>query len=123
MTTYNVRRLRPSPEPNFTPVEATSPEAAADTYYNTRNSDGYPTISFFREVGDAKLERVKYALIEIEGHGEFVARSFHSGIWRRGARPNESLSEKLNRVVVELGWEHDPSDLLGEWDLEEDEWE
>lgn len=122
MTTYNVRRLRPAPEPNFTPVEAASPEEAADTYYNTRNTDGYPTISFLHKVGDAKFQRVKYALIEIEGHGELVARSFHSGIWRRGARPNANLSEQLTRVATELGWEHDPSELLDKWDLEEDEW-
>lgn len=68
---------------------------------------------------------IEFARVEVEGHGEFVVRTFHSGIYRKGGvgLPRAPLAERLAAVAAQLGWRKDPAELIAAgWEGEESSW-
>ncbi len=66
---------------------------------------------------------VAFACIEVEGHGEFVSRIYHSGIVRRGGVKLPGRELTIVDVAKAVGWTKDPAELLTSgWEAEEEEW-
>ncbi len=112
MEKFRCRTVKPK-QSHWKEVSADSFPEAAEAFFFQGCDHGLEVVSVKSPIG----EIVKFALVEVEGHGELVARVFHHGIWRRGVpRPYPTLKQ----VAAILGWEHDPEELLGSgWDCEE----
>lgn len=60
---------------------------------------------------------IHFALVEVEGHGEWVSRVFRYGLWRRGGvvrKGTPTQDQVLAKIAETLGWTHDPRDLLND---------
>jgi hypothetical protein len=114
--TFRCRTKIPHVEADWADIETDSPEQAAMEFHAERD---YNSVVYVRETENGGRERVLFALIEIEGHGERVSRVFHRAIWRKGGvRPTRPVT--IEDVARKLGWTKDPQELLAEgWDLEE----
>lgn len=120
--TYRCRTVAPR-QTSWCDVEASSPEDAAQTHHDRRlRSDSIVYVPDEKEAGN----RVYFALVEVEGHGEMVSRIFTSEILRRGGVKSKcqpvTLSP-LTGVAQALGWGRDPQELVASgWDGETEDW-
>ena len=72
--------------------------------------------------GEGWIE-VNFALVEVEGHGEFIARMYHSKIYRKGGVKVGS-PKTIKDVALDMGWRGNPEELLEPgWDEESNDWE
>lgn len=123
--------LKPRISPWFA-IDADTAAEAADALIDQR-----PDLAHFTYTHDAILpngvgrtggggsgrETVTFYLVLVEGHGEFVVRRYHAGLYRRGGVKPHSGDAHLKRIADDLGWEGKPEELLESgWDLEEGSW-
>ncbi len=110
---YSCRTTRPKLS-NWTQVNANSPEEAAnDFHFNSTIG-----INYIVENGSQKYI-VVFACIEVDGHGEFIARWYNYPIWRRGGVKCPGR-KTLDDVAKELDWPHEPRLLLEQGWLHEE---
>ena len=96
-------------------VKANTPEEAANEFHYSNSR--YEAITYLPPLNEGG-ETIYFATIEIDGHGEFVARSFYSGIGRRGGVTRPRIT--LRKIAEILGWEKDPQELIEPgWEYEE----
>jgi len=119
---YRCRFLIPLPvEICWVNVKALSAEEAAiDLHHGF--TDGLKVLCKPHGV----CEKASFALVEVEGHGSFITRQFHSGIWRKGGVSRRDAEQtwrnKLKEIADQLGWTQDPILLLEPgWEHEENE--
>lgn len=109
---YFVRRLVPSPGKRAAEVEATGPEDAAQVFLLR-----YGTSSTQLTLTGPDGCCYHFSRVEVQGHGEMVARVVSAGIWRRGGvRPLNPATPEAVAAQLGLRW---PVDLFGAWDGEE----
>lgn len=89
-----VRYTKPLPT-SYQDVEAPSPEEAANTFHYEEEQG-----IWWAEPGK---ERCCYAMVEVEGHGTWVARCFRTGIWRSGGVRHPGQPQSLADVEQRLG--------------------
>jgi hypothetical protein len=117
VSTFRCRVIKPRVS-EWKDVESDCKENAVQDFF-CPISDEYGH-RFRHELPDNRREIIHFGLIEVEGHGELLTRTFSSGIWRQGGvKPHH---ERIEDVAKIIGWEHDPKELLEEWDNEES-WE
>lgn len=118
MSFYRCRVLKPRAS-NWITVEHRSADAAAlELLYQ----DTHLGISYKYDP-ERPGSVVVFALIEVEEHGELIARVYKSSIVRRGGVKPPGQEMTIQRVAAILGWSKDPGELLAPgWDLEEEEW-
>lgn len=115
---FRVRFLKPNLY-EWQEVEAeTSGQAAHNFHYNHPRHLGF---SYVEAPTKTTRHTIYFALVEVEGHGEFVSRVYHYGLWRKGGVEDPRRgSKELLRIASELGWGRDPQELLAEgWEEEE----
>ena len=110
---YRCRFLKPKLSEWFE-VEEDSPGAAVQSLHSAEGGG----IRYRHDLGDGKSERITFALIETEGHGELVSRMYYQGIIRQGRAGSPPT---LAQIAQTLGFERDPNTLLDKWD-KEGEW-
>jgi len=111
---FNCRAVKPE-ETLWQSVDGTSPEAAAGEYQEHYDP---PFVGWKLEDGG----RIRFTVVEVEGHGEFVTRQFRNGIYRRGG-VKRGPAPTLEEVARKLGWTHAPAELIeAGWKGEETEW-
>ena len=109
MKNFNCRTVNPK-RTGWVSVKAESCGEAANEYQCNRNRS-----SFQWRTADGT--HIHLARIEVEGHGEFFARSFHRGITRIG-RPN---TLPLSKIAELLGYDEEPESLITPgWEGEEE---
>lgn len=124
MTVYMCRRVRPVGEDVWHPVEESSPGRAANEYQvRYSRHDNYFIVE---EVTKDSKQYVYFAVIEVEGHGQFISRYYYSRIFRRAGvkvPDKKPFIEKLVDLASVLGYNGSPEELLAPgWDEEEEEW-
>ena len=108
---YRVRTTVPAISEWIT-VEGDRPEDAANDFLAARSE----YVTTFRHT-TADRTSVQFALVEVEGHGEWITRTFSRGIWRRGVRRSEP-----SLATIAAALRCDEADLLAEgWEGEETE--
>lgn len=116
---YKVRFLKPI-QTEYTEIEAEDyKDAIQDLHVIGTAGRSY----IFIDERNGRHEKIHLALMECEGFEPLVSRYFSSGIWRRGGiKLNELTKEQqLKNIAAELGWTHDPNDLIEPgWEKEED---
>lgn len=121
MKTYKCRITVPKVGP-WHSVDADNPRDAAQSILeenSTFTHDVEPVLRY-RPDPETSAEVVVFALVEVEGHGEWVARLFLSGIGRRLGGAAQRKLMKLPDIASKLGWEHPAQELLqAGWDGEE----
>jgi hypothetical protein len=93
MGTYLCKRVQPNPS-EVSSVFADNPEDAANTFF-FKNGGGY-SLRLENEV-------VSFAVVAVEGAGEFLARRFASGIFRKGGIKHPCACESLEEAAKKLG--------------------
>lgn len=119
-TTFRCRMTVPK-ETAWTDVQADSFEEAANDFH-IRLGDGIRFQLYENETPDGQRMTIYFACIEVEGHEEVVSRFYHHAIYRRGGvRPRlGTLKERLEVLAKQLGWTHDPAQLIEpDWEGEE----
>lgn len=116
---FHCKVLKPRASVNWYDVEANTAPEAADLLI-----DQHPDLAHFtytHDLPDGKgRETVRYYLVLVDHHGEFVVRRYHGGIYRRGGIKLHTGDDHLKRIADDLGWEGKPEELLESgWDLEE----
>jgi hypothetical protein len=111
-------------EPEWIPIEADSPEAAAQEYHSRALVSpyfppraGYKGYRYRVEEEDGRVHFIHFALVEVEGNEPLVSRIFAHGIWRKGGV--KSRNPTLQEIADKLGWRHPPEELIGTWEGEE----
>lgn len=118
MAQFRCRMVRPKQGP-WREVEGDSPEDAASTFH-ALHTEGSCMTTRNTESGSG-FEKVHFARVEVEDHGELIVRTFESGIWRRGGvsgRATLTPEQVLERIAKTIGYEEDPANLLSD-----DDWE
>ncbi len=113
---FRVRLLKPR-QCEWREVEDSSPEDAANQFhYDLHESD---SIVYRWAKDSGGVQFVGFALVEVEGHGEFVSRWFRSGLFRKGGvARNPPIT--LQNIADRLGYTHPPETLLEDgWEGEE----
>lgn len=122
MPTFKCRFNVPEESP-WIEVEESNPGRAANEFHNQREFIG---LRWNRIKPDgSRRDTITFAVIEVEGHGEFISRLIKAGLYRGGGvkRPQNS-KEPLKELANKLGWTKDPNELLTDgWDEEESEWQ
>lgn len=122
MTRYRCRSLRPKVS-SWSDLEADSPEDAAQEHLGR-----WFRMDALRYTPDLENpgSHIYFSLVEVEGHGEMVARLYTSGIVRAGGvkpRQVQTREQALADIAKQIGWEKDPALLLDAgWDGEEPDW-
>lgn len=118
---YKCRTTKPA-ESKWYEIEAASPEQAANDYH-TRDLHCLASASWEMKNDDGGKYYIMFALVEVEGHGEWVSRVYKYGIYRKGGvkRPDYRTHEqKLKDLATAIGWEKDPAILIEDgWEGEE----
>ena len=110
---FKCRIILPKESQWFELEAPSAAEAANDYFFDLHQGLSY--ITFKQEGG----ERVYFGRVEVEGHGSWVARVFHSGLWRSGGVKLRK-STTIEDVAKALNWTGDPKELLAkDWDHEE----
>lgn len=96
-----------------------TPEDAAQALHD-RN--GRSCSAVYVPDADMPASEVWFALVEVEGHGEFVSRIYRNGIGRRGGVRRKAPAT-LADIAREVGWTKDPAELVAlGWYGEQEEW-
>lgn len=107
----------------WTNITADSPgDAVQEFHLNHCSFEGYNYHSKKGPTGESV--DVTFVWIEVDGHGEYLSRIWHSGIRRKGGFSRfNSDKEKLEWVAKQLGWKDVPEKLLEPgWENEEEDW-
>jgi hypothetical protein len=100
-------------------VEANSFEEAAQEFHGqfvpSTGDNNYSAVYRDRKP-EGGLEHVYFSLVEIEGYGETVVRTYYSGISRLGAK---SVDPTIESIAKAIDWEKNPKELLEYWTGEE----
>ena len=114
---FKIRSLRPHVTP-FTAVEAdTLAEAAGDFLAENRAKALFVRPA---NAGRADGDTTYFAVLEVEGEGEFVARYFYGGIGRQGGIKPKNPNERDSIAAVERDLGLKPGDISDvEWVGEE----
>lgn len=100
-------------------IAADDPEQAAMEYFFQHD---LVRIVHVRTI-EGKRESVLFALVEVEGHGEWIARVFRRDLWRKGGVKLRRQTITIEDVARQLGWTGDPEELLSSgWPYEDQEW-
>ena len=115
---YRCRTVKPRISEWFE-VEEETPELAAAEFHFQK--DGVvEALAYIVETGPHQQHVVKFVRVEVEGHGAWVSRVYHYGIFRRGGVKPWYPQDRLRQIAQELDWMHKPEDLLEEgWEGEE----
>ena len=122
---YTARAIGPKKTERLTrQVLANSPEEAAQNFHfsDAPHGDDY-AIKYSELLTGGGHQRVHFAKIEVVGHGEFITRVYHQGIYRKGGvRPPGQSGLTLEEVARALGWKDAPEELLTDWEGQDEEW-
>lgn len=113
-TDYKCRFIKPNYSDWHSVMADSFEEAAQDFHgrYVPVSKDNYKSAVYVDRMLD-KTEFIYFALIEIEGHGELVVRTYYSEISRKGRKPN--YEPTILDIAKVIGWERDPNELLEYW--------
>lgn len=117
--TYRCRTILPTVSA-WKNTEGASPEEAAAEFWTRawERNGGVPGEVYHRTPGNL----VAFARVEVEGHGDMVARVFWSGLVRSGGVRRHGPRKTLTEIAKALRWEDAPEELLSEgWQCEETE--
>lgn len=115
---FKCRFIKPKTS-NWYNVESDSFEEAAQDFHGkfVPSSKDFSSVYFDRKTEDSG-EYVYFALVEIEGYGQWVVRTYYSCIVRRG-KFNPISKPSLQDIANSIGWEKDYKELLEYWTGEE----
>lgn len=100
-------------------IEAKTPEDAAQEYHD-KYPHSNPLLHHVVRPTETTRYIVKFARVEVEGHGEMISRWFHYGLWRKGGVSFHQDKNSIEDTARLLKWDRDPKELLEEgWDGEE----
>jgi len=113
---YRCRTTKPN-ESKWFEVEAESPEEVANSFH--AEYDKLVESVVYYPDPEMLGSSVRFALIEVEGHGTWISRLFVSKIVRRGGIRQKPLLT-LAQVAMKLGFKHPPEELMQKgWEQEE----
>jgi len=117
---YKCRIVKPNVGQWFDVEASSEGEAALEHHYNYSNV-GY---AYVLELPENTRQQINFALVEVDGFGEFISRVYIKGIWRKGGIKLNRGEDYLITIARNLNWEHPAEDLLKPgWDGETDVWE
>lgn len=121
VSSYRARSVAPN-ESAWRYFYADSPEDAAQQWLAENSSMHHDGVKVLRYKLDPELaEIVVFALVEVEGHGTWIARLYVSGIGRPGGVKASRDPSALGKIAAALGWTGTPEELLAPgWVGEED---
>src|SRR3990172_8268581 len=119
MAEFRCRALKPTESEWFT-IEAASANDAANSFHKREYPYYVKGFIYLNTTENNGVEKISFALIEVEDYEPVVSRIYSTGIWRMGGVKPYGMT--LNNIACELGWKHATEDLLKPWEGEE-RWE
>jgi len=109
-TFFRVRFAKPKPNPKpaheWYEMVGSSPEDAAMSFHARRDDYGYRHVCRDEDGG---WQVVRFALVEVEGHGLLITRMWESMIYRESELKD---GPGLEHIARQLKWTQDPKGLL-----------
>ena len=116
---WKCRTTKPSVS-EWSEIEAPTFKEAANSLHE-ENLWKLPRLVYQHHTDDGKMVKIHFAIVEVEGHGEWVSRIFEYNLWRGGGVPSQRPKITLQSIATTLGYTHDPNTLVDEtsWEFEE----